>query len=163
MGSMYHISIIFSLTLRQPLLYHQLYMIDSCILEHRSHYSFDTVMSMGMPASSIYISHIICISRARLQLHHRTVEICRGHWSIHYLVEDPGCHLTLAHWWVYLWDPYSLMSLVIFGLHWWQCLGSPSVIHPYLQYLMLYIVPRRFWLSVLESLNLCTLLDPTEH
>ena len=53
---------VFSLTLRQPLLYHQLYMIGSCILEHRSNYSFDIVTNMGMPASSIYMSHIICIS-----------------------------------------------------------------------------------------------------
>ena len=43
-------------------MYHQLYMIRSCIIEHRSHYSFDIVMSMGMPALSIYMSQIICIS-----------------------------------------------------------------------------------------------------
>ena len=43
-------------------MYHQLYMTGSCIIEHRSHYSFDIVTSMGMPASSIYMSHIICIS-----------------------------------------------------------------------------------------------------
>ena len=43
-------------------MYHQLYVIGSCILEHRSNYSFDIVMSMGIPASSIYMSHIICIS-----------------------------------------------------------------------------------------------------
>ena len=43
-------------------MYHQLYMIDSCIIEHRSHYSFDIVTSMGMPALSIYMSHIYCIS-----------------------------------------------------------------------------------------------------
>ena len=46
----------------QPLIeativYHQLYMIGSCIIELRSHYSFDIVMSMGMLASSIYMSH----------------------------------------------------------------------------------------------------------
>src|SRR5713226_5262200 len=45
-----------------PTMYHQLYMINSCILEHISNYSFDIVMSMGMPTSSIYMSHIICIS-----------------------------------------------------------------------------------------------------
>ena len=67
MGPMYQISTVFNLTLRQPLLYHQLYMISSCILEHRSNYSFDIIMSMGMPASSIYMSHIICISRDRIQ------------------------------------------------------------------------------------------------
>ena len=43
-------------------MYHQLYMIGSCILEHRLHYSFDIVMNMGIPTSSIYMSHIICIS-----------------------------------------------------------------------------------------------------
>ena len=43
-------------------MYHQLYMISSCIIEHRSHYFFDIVTSMRMPASSIYMSHIICIS-----------------------------------------------------------------------------------------------------
>jgi len=37
-------------------------MFGSCILEHRSNYSFDIVTIMGMPASSIYMSHIICIS-----------------------------------------------------------------------------------------------------
>ena len=43
-------------------MYHQLYMIGSCIIEHRSHYYFDIVMSMGMLTSSIYMSHIICSS-----------------------------------------------------------------------------------------------------
>ena len=43
-------------------MYHRFYMIDSCIIEFRSHYSFDIVTSMGMPPSSIYMSHIICIS-----------------------------------------------------------------------------------------------------
>ena len=38
-----------------------------------------------------------CCSHARLQLHHRTVEIRTGYWSMQYLVEDPGCHLSLAH------------------------------------------------------------------
>ena len=37
-------------------------MIGSCILEHRSNDSFDIVTSMGIPASSIYMSHIYCIS-----------------------------------------------------------------------------------------------------
>ena len=37
-------------------------MMSSCILEHRSNDSFDIVVSMGMPASSIYMSHIYCIS-----------------------------------------------------------------------------------------------------
>ena len=51
----------FSLIWRKPLLHHQLYMIGSCILEHRSNYYFDIVTSVGIPASSIYMSHIICI------------------------------------------------------------------------------------------------------
>ena len=42
-------------------MYHQLYMIGSCILEHRSHYYFDIVMSMDIPTSSIYMSHMIFI------------------------------------------------------------------------------------------------------
>ena len=62
MGPMYQINIVFNLTLRQPSLYHPLYMIDSCILERRSNYYFDIVMSMGMFASSIHMSHIHCIS-----------------------------------------------------------------------------------------------------
>ena len=40
-------------------MYHQLYMISSCIMEHRSDYYFDIVTSMGIPALSIYMSHII--------------------------------------------------------------------------------------------------------
>ena len=48
--------------IEETTMYHQLYMIVSCILEHRSHYSFDIVMSMGMPTSFIYMSHIIFIS-----------------------------------------------------------------------------------------------------
>ena len=43
-------------------MYDLLYMIGSCIIEHRSHYSFDIVMSMGIPTLSIYMSHIICTS-----------------------------------------------------------------------------------------------------
>ena len=38
-----------------------------------------------------------CFSCARLQLHHHTIEIRTGYWSVQYLVEYPGCHLTLAH------------------------------------------------------------------
>ena len=37
-------------------------MIGSWIIELRSHYSFDIIMSMGMPALSRYMPHIICIS-----------------------------------------------------------------------------------------------------
>ena len=42
-----------------------------------------------------------CVSCAQLQLLHWTIEICKAYWFVHYLVEDPGFHLTLAHWWVY--------------------------------------------------------------
>ena len=59
-------------------MYHQLYMIDSCILEHRSNYSFDIVMRMGIPALSI--SQIICISpidgnhiNTKTKIHHAPV------------------------------------------------------------------------------------------
>ena len=38
-----------------------------------------------------------CFSPARLQLHHRTVEIRTGYWSVQYLVKEPGCHLNLVH------------------------------------------------------------------
>ena len=37
-------------------------LISSHILEPWSHYLFNIVMSMDMPASSIYMSHILCIS-----------------------------------------------------------------------------------------------------
>ena len=40
-------------------MYHQLYMIDSCIIELISHYYFDIVTSMGILSSSIYMSHIL--------------------------------------------------------------------------------------------------------
>ena len=60
-----------------------------------------------------------CFSRARLQLHHRTVEIRTGYWSVQYLVEDLGCHLTLAHWWVYSRDLNRLCPLWFLG-----CVGD---------------------------------------
>ena len=49
-------------------------------------------------------------------------------WSMQYLVKDPRCHLTLAHWWVYSRDLNRFMSLVIFGLRWRQCSEAPSVL-----------------------------------
>ena len=69
-----------------------------------------------------------CFSRAWLQLHHRTVEIHTGYWSMQYLVKDPRCHLTLAHWWVYSRDLNRFMSLVIFGLRWRQCSEAPTML-----------------------------------
>ena len=39
-----------------------------------------------------------CVSCARLQLHHRVIYICTKYLSMHYLIEDPDCHMTLAHW-----------------------------------------------------------------
>ena len=56
-----------------------------------------------------------CFSHAWLQLHHRTVEIHTGYWSVQYLVEDPGCHLTLAYWWVYSSDLNRLCPLWFSG------------------------------------------------
>ena len=81
-------------------MYHHLYMIDSCILEHRSNYSFDIVTSMGMPASSIYMSHIICISpidgnhiNTKAKIHHapapeapplrsKSYDVCRPYYEL---------------------------------------------------------------------------------
>ena len=42
-----------------------------------------------------------CVTCAWIQLHHLTIEIHTRYWFLHYLVKDPSCHLTLAHWWVY--------------------------------------------------------------
>ena len=80
-----------------------------------------------------------CVSHARLKLHYRTIDIHTGYWFLHYLVEDPNCHPTLAHWWVYfrthtvscpLWftgfigdnvrNPPSIMLLCIYSI--WCCL-----------------------------------------
>ena len=90
--------------LRQPLLYHQLYMIGSCILEHRSNYSFDIVMSMGMPASSIYMSHIICISpidgnhiNTKTQIHHALAPEAPPLCSKSYDVRRPYVKLLPSH------------------------------------------------------------------
>ena len=104
MGPMYHISIVFSLTLRQPSLYHQLYMIGSCILEHRSNYSFDIVTSMGMPASSIYMSHIHCISpidgnqiNTKTKSHHALASEAPPLHSKSYDVRRPYVELLPSH------------------------------------------------------------------
>ena len=39
-----------------------------------------------------------CISHARLQIHHRAIDIHTGYCFLHYLVEDLDCHLILARW-----------------------------------------------------------------
>ena len=99
MGPMYQISIVFSLTLRQPVLYHQLYMIDSRILEHISNYSFDIVTSMGMPTSSIYMSHIIFMSpidgnhiNTKTKIHHAPVSetppLCSKSYDVRWTYDE---------------------------------------------------------------------------
>ena len=104
MGPMYQISIVFSLTLRQPLLYHQLYMVGSCISEHKSNYYFGIVMSMGMPALSIYMSHIICISpidgnhiNTKRKSHHALAPEAPPHHSKSYDVHRPYIELLPSH------------------------------------------------------------------
>ena len=42
-------------------MYHQLYMTGSCILEHRSNYSFDIIKSMGILARP-YTCHTLFVS-----------------------------------------------------------------------------------------------------
>ena len=75
-------------------MYHQLYIISSCILEHISNYYFVIVMSMGMPASSIYMSHIICISpidgnhnNTKTKTHHaqahEAATLCSKSYDVH--------------------------------------------------------------------------------
>ena len=103
-GPMYQISSVFSLTLRQPLLYHQLYMIGSCILENRSNYSSDIVMSKGMLASSTYMSHIICISpiygnhiNTKTKSHHAPAPEAPPHCSKSYDVCWPYDELLPSH------------------------------------------------------------------
>ena len=59
-----------------------------------------------------------CFSRARPQLHHRTVEIRTGYWSMQYF-EDPIYNLTIAHWWVYSRDLNRLCPLWFLG-----CIGD---------------------------------------
>ena len=93
----------------QPLIdattiYHQLYMIDSCIIEHRSNYSFDIVTCMGMPTSSIYMSHIICISPIdgnhiiiKTKSHHSPAQEARPLHKISYDVCRPYDELLPSH------------------------------------------------------------------
>ena len=85
-------------------MYHQLYMIDSCILEYRSNYSFDIVMSMGIPASSIYMSHIYCISpihgnhiNTKTKSHHAPALKAPPPHSKSYDVHRPYVELLPAH------------------------------------------------------------------
>ena len=85
-------------------MYHQLYMISSCILEHRSNYSFDIVPSMGMPALSIYMSHIICISpidgnhiNTKAKSHHAPAPEAPPPCSKSYDVRRPYVELLPSH------------------------------------------------------------------
>ena len=84
------------------IMYHQLYMISSCILVYRSNYSFDIVTSMGMLASSIYISHIICISpidtnNTKTKSHHAPSPEAPPLYSESYDVRRPYIELLPSH------------------------------------------------------------------
>ena len=81
-------------------MYHQFFMINSCIIEHRSHYYFDNVTSMAMPTLSIYMSHIIYISpiygnhintKTKIDhalgskeppLHNKSYDVCRPYYEL---------------------------------------------------------------------------------
>ena len=80
--------------IEETTMYHQLYMISSCIIEHRSHYSFDIVTSMEMPTSTIYMSHIIFITpidgnhiNTKTKSHHAPASeappLCRKSYDVH--------------------------------------------------------------------------------
>ena len=80
-------------------MYHQLYMIGSCTLEHISNYSFHIVTSMGIPTSSIYMSHIICISpidrnhiNTKTKIHHATAQeappLHRKYYDVHWPYDE---------------------------------------------------------------------------
>ena len=79
-------------------------MIGSCILEHRSNDSFDIVMSMGMPASSIYMSCIYCISpidgnqiNTKTKSHHAPALEAPPLHSKSYDVHQPYVELLPSH------------------------------------------------------------------
>ena len=90
---------------KETTMYHQLYMISSCIIKHISHYSFNIVMSMGMPTSSIYMSHIICILpingnhiNAKTKSHHAptpdTPPLCSKSYDVHRPYDElPPSHI----------------------------------------------------------------------
>ena len=79
-------------------------MIGSSIIELRSHYYFDIVMSMGMPASSIYMSHIIFISpidgnhiNTKTKIHHAPAPEAPSHRSKSYNGRRPYDELLPSH------------------------------------------------------------------
>ena len=79
-------------------------MIGSCIIELRSHYSFDIVMSMGILTSSIYMSHIICSSpiygnhiNTKTKIHHVPSQEAPPLPRKSYDVCRPYDELLLAH------------------------------------------------------------------
>ena len=79
-------------------------MIGSCILEHRSNDYFDIVMSMGMPASSIYMSHIYYISpidgnqiNTKTKSHHAPASEASPLRSKAYDVRQPYVELLPSH------------------------------------------------------------------
>ena len=90
--------------IEETTMYHQLYMIGSCIIEHRSHYSFDIVTSMGIHASSIYMSHNICISpidgnhiNTKTKIHHAPALEAPPLCSKYYDICQPYVELLPSH------------------------------------------------------------------
>ena len=70
----------------------------------RSHYSFDIVTSMGIPSSSIYMSHIICISpidgnhiNTKTKIHHALALEAPPLHSKSYDVHQPYVELLPSH------------------------------------------------------------------
>ena len=128
--------------------------VNTSIPEDRPRGPCILVSSSSLMSSLDYLKGVLssfmvgCVSHAQIKLHYHTIEIRTGYWFLHYLVEDLDCHLTLAHWWVYFWNPHSFMSLVIFGLHWGQCSKAPEQCFGIDSWLMQYIVPQRLWLSI---------------
>ena len=86
--------------IEETTMYHELYMIGSCIIEHRSHYSFEIVTSMGLPSLSIlYMSHIICISpiewnhiNTKTKIHHAPAQkappLHRKSYDVHWTYNE---------------------------------------------------------------------------
>ena len=78
--------------------------VNTSILEDRPRGPCILVSSTSLMSSLDHLKGVLssfrvgCVSCARLQLHYHTLEIHTGYWFLPYLVEDPGCHLTLAHW-----------------------------------------------------------------
>ena len=98
-----------------------------------------------------------CFSHARLQLHHRTVGILQG--LVHtifgqrpWMSPDSSTLMSLLK------GPKHVMSLVISGLCWRQCLEAPVVLLYRFMIDVAYLYHRDFdSSSVSGSLQLCTI------